>query len=284
MSGADPMPIWIQISNARGLGFLRHFKLSEVNRYVKKRDATDAYLLKLYYDPTGTDAVRPRPAPKIIIRCTTGALLGAAFLEILPHALEYGDPHRMAATVLFGILVFFVLEKLVLWRHCHEHHCEAHEHRGHSHSPKASGWLILMGDVVHNFVDGILIAAAFTGSTEIGIVTALAIIAHEIPQETGDFVILLHSGFSRFKAILLNILSSIATLVGAVLAYLLLSGLESWVPSMLALAAASLLYVSVADLIPGLHKRPELKATGLQIGMILLGVLSIQVVQILIGE
>ena len=220
----------------------------------------------------------------MLISYAIGALLGAAFLEIIPHALEHGNPHNLAATLLFGILAFFVLEKLVLWRHCHHDHCEAHDAQAPAHDHGRSGLLILVGDTFHNFVDGILIAAAFLQSTELGIVTSLAIIAHEIPQETGDFVILLHSGFSRFKAILLNIFSSIATLVGAVLAYLLLSGLESWVPSMLALAAASLLYVSVADLIPGLHKRPELKATGLQIGMILLGVLSIQVVQILIGE
>ena len=229
-------------------------------------------------------ASHPRIVP-ILVSYAIGAMLGAVFLDLLPHAFEHAtNVHQITTTVLGGILFFFLLEKLVLWRHCHEHHCEAHEHPAHSHGEKASGWLILMGDVVHNFVDGILIAAAFSASTEVGIVTALAIIAHEIPQETGDFVILLHSGFSRLKAVVLNVLSSIATLCGALIAYSMLSGLESWVPSMLALAAASLLYVSVADLIPGLHKRPELKATGLQIGMILLGVLSIQVVQTLIGE
>lgn len=229
-------------------------------------------------------ATHPRMVP-VLVSYAIGAMLGAVFLDLLPHAFEHASNiHQIMATVLGGILFFFLLEKLVLWRHCHEHHCEAHEHPVHSHGPRASGWVILFGDVVHNFVDGILIAAAFAGGTDIGIVTALAIIAHEIPQETGDFVILVHSGFTRTKAILLNMLSSLATLTGAVLAYMLLSGLAAWVPSMLALAAASLLYVSVADLIPGLHKRPELKATGLQIAMILLGVFSIQVVQTLIGE
>ena len=229
-------------------------------------------------------ATHPRMVP-VLVSYAIGAMLGAVFLDLLPHAFEHASNiHQIMATVLGGILFFFLLEKLVLWRHCHEHHCEAHEHPVHSHGPRASGWVILFGDVVHNLVDGILIAAAFAGGTDIGIVTALAIIAHEIPQETGDFVILVHSGFTRTKAILLNMLSSLATLTGAVLAYMLLSGLAAWVPSMLALAAASLLYVSVADLIPGLHKRPELKATGLQIAMILLGVFSIQVVQTLIGE
>lgn len=229
-------------------------------------------------------AAHPRIVP-ILVSYAIGAMLGAVFLDLLPHAFEHAaDVHQITTTVLGGILFFFLLEKLVLWRHCHDNHCEGHEHPAHMHDAKASGWLILLGDMVHNFVDGILIAAAFSASTEVGIVTALAIIAHEIPQEAGDFVILLHSGFGRSKAIILNILSSVPMMASAVITYLLLSGLESWVPTMLALAAASLLYVSVADLIPGLHKRPELKATGLQIVMILLGVLSIQIVQTLIGE
>lgn len=228
-------------------------------------------------------AAHPRVVP-IMVSYAIGAMLGAVFLDLLPHALEHtGHVEAVLMTVLGGILFFFLLEKLVLWRHCHEHHCEAHEHPVDPHSPRASGWLILLGDAVHNFVDGILIAAAFMGGIEIGIVTALAIIAHEIPQETGDFVILVHSGFSRVKAVVLNLLASITTLAGAVLAYLLFSGMELWVPFLLALAASSLIYVSVADLIPGLHKRAEIKATAVQMGMILLGVLSIQAVQWLIG-
>jgi len=220
----------------------------------------------------------------ILISYAIGALLGAAFLEILPHALEHGEPHRMAATVLFGILAFFVLEKLVLWRHCHHTHCEAHDAHAPAHDHGRSGLLILVGDTFHNFVDGILIAAAFLESTELGIVTALAIIAHEIPQEVGDYLILLHSGYSRLKAIAFNLLSSLATLVGAMLAYLALSELQEWIPSLLGLAAASMIYVAVADLIPGLHKRTELKATLQQVLLIGLGVASIAVVQALVGE
>jgi zinc and cadmium transporter len=125
-------------------------------------------------------------------------LLGAAFLEILPaRAGARRSASVMAATVLFGILVFFVLEKLVLWRHCHHDHCEAHDAHAPGHDHGRSGLLILVGDTFHNFVDGILIAAAFLENTELGIVTALAIIAHEIPQEVGDYLILLHSGYSK---------------------------------------------------------------------------------------
>src|SRR5574343_552132 len=160
-------------------------------------------------------ATHPRIVP-VLVSYAIGAMRGAVFLDLLPHAFEHAtDLHQIMATVLGGILFFFLLEKLVLWRHCHEHHCEAHEHPVHMHSPRASGWLILIADAVH--------------------------------------------------------------------AYLLFSGTEVWVPFLLAVAASSLIYVSVADLIPGLHKRAEIKATMLQIAMILSGVLSIQVVQWLIG-
>ncbi len=220
----------------------------------------------------------------VLISYAIGALLGAAFLEILPHALEHGEPHQMAATVLFGIMVFFVLEKLVLWRHCHHDHCEAHEAQAPTHDHGRSGLLILVGDTFHNFVDGILIAAAFLESTQLGIVTALAIIAHEIPQEVGDYMILLHSGYSRAKALAFNLLSSLATLVGAMLAYFALADMQEWIPSLLGLAAASMIYVAVADLIPGLHKRTELKATVQQVLLICLGIASIVIVRALVGE
>ena len=220
----------------------------------------------------------------LLISYAIGALLGAAFLEILPHALEQGDVHRMAATVLSGILAFFVLEKLVLWRHCHHDHCEAHDAQVPAHDHGRSGLLILVGDTFHNFVDGILIAAAFLESTELGIVTALAIIAHEIPQEVGDYLILLHSGYSRARALAFNLLASLATLLGAMLAYLALSQLTEWIPTLLCLAAASMIYVAVADLIPSLHKRTELRATLQQILLICLGVASIVVARALVGE
>lgn len=220
----------------------------------------------------------------MLISYAIGALLGAAFLEILPHALEHGAPHRMAGTVLFGILAFFVLEKLVLWRHCHHDHCEAHDADTPTHDHGRSGLLILIGDTFHNFVDGILIAAAFLESTQLGLVTALAIIAHEIPQEVGDYLILLHSGYSKLKALIYNLVSSLATLVGAMLAYFALSELTEWIPSLLGLAAASMIYVAVADLIPGLHKRTELKATIQQVLLISLGVASIAGFQFLVGE
>ncbi|CAB1369488.1 ZIP family metal transporter [Denitratisoma oestradiolicum] len=217
-----------------------------------------------------------------LISYAIGALLGASFLEVLPHAMTSGgDAETSAGFVLGGILVFFVLEKLVLWRHCHFEHCEGHEqtvkqaldHSGHDHG--RSGLLILVGDTFHNFVDGVLIAAAFMEDVRLGVVTSLAIIAHEIPQEVGDFMILLHSGYSRGRAFAFNLLSSFATLVGALLAYFALSSAQSAVPAMLSMAAASMIYVAVADLIPGLHKRTELRATVQQVTLIGLGIASV---------
>ena len=217
----------------------------------------------------------------LLISYAIGALLGASFLEVLPHAITAsGDASTTTATVLGGILAFFVMEKLVLWRHCHIEACEGHEplvhshgnEHGHEHDHGRSGMMILVGDTFHNFVDGVLIAAAFMEDVRLGIVTALAMIAHEIPQEVGDFVILLHSGYSRGRALAFNLLSSLATLVGALLAYVALGQVQSAVPVLLALAAASMIYVAVADLIPGLHKRTEIRATVQQVLLIAAGI------------
>jgi len=216
----------------------------------------------------------------ILISYAVGALLGAVFLEVLPHAFERASSAQAAAaTVLAGILLFFVLEKLVLWRHCHQEQCEAHDPQHQPmHDHGRSGLMILIGDTFHNFVDGVLVAAAFLANTELGIVTAMAIIAHEIPQEVGDFLILLHSGYSKHDALLLNLLSGTAMVGGGILAYFALQTAQGWVPPLLALAAASMLYVSVADLIPGLHRRPELGATGQQVVLIALGIGTIWLV------
>jgi zinc and cadmium transporter len=213
-----------------------------------------------------------------LVSFAIGSLLGAAFLEILPHAVaSAADLQALFATVLAGILGFFVLEKLVLWRHYHIGDWDGHDHQDPNDRGR-SGMMIIIGDGFHNFVDGILIAAAFLQSTELGMVTALAIIAHEIPQEIGDFVILLHSGYGKLTALALNLLSSLAMLVGALVAYFALRAAQDWISTVLALAAASMIYVAVADLIPGLHRRPELRATAQQVVLIALGVALIWLV------
>lgn len=220
-----------------------------------------------------------------------GALLGAAFLALLPHALErpgVGDLHLVTGTVLAGVLGFFLLEKMVLWRHCHHSECEVHapdDGHAHAHDPAqaahdtgrnhAAGTLILIGDGIHNLVDGVLIAAAFLTDIHLGIVTSLAVAAHEVPQEVGDFAVLLHSGFSRRRALAYNILASLTTLVGAAGAYYGLRDANAALPYILAIAASSFIYIAVADLIPGLHKRLEVRATVQQIVLIVAGVLTI---------
>ena len=212
----------------------------------------------------------------VLISYAVGALLGAVFLDTLPHAFALsGSPQQTAATILAGILLFFVLEKLVLWRHCHLDQCEAHDAHPAQHDHGRSGMMIMVGDTFHNFVDGILIAAAFIADVKLGLVTAIAIVAHEIPQEVGDFLVLLHSGYSKRAALLFNALSSLAMLVGGVLAYYALQSLQESIPTLLALAAASMLYVAVADLIPGLHKRPEIQASVQQVGLICAGIATI---------
>ncbi len=221
-----------------------------------------------------------------LVSYAIGALLGAVFLDILPEAIALSPNHTtVSATVLGGILLFFILEKLVLWRHCHHDHCEAHEpHIDPAHDHGRSGMMIMVGDTFHNFVDGIIIAAAFLTDIHLGIVTSLAIIAHEIPQEVGDFAILLHSGYSKARAFQVNLLSSFATLVGGMLGYFTLQTMQSWTPSLLALAAASMIYVAVADLIPGLHKRTQLRDTIQQVVLIVLGVGTVALMNALIAE
>jgi zinc and cadmium transporter len=216
-----------------------------------------------------------------LVSYAIGALLGAAFLEVIPHAFEHGEPHRVAASILGGILAFFVLEKLFLWRHSHDEHEVEHHHHG---DQGRSGTLIMVGDTIHNFLDGILIAAAFLQDIQLGAITALAIVAHEIPQEVGDFVILLNSGWSKTKAFCVNVLSSGATVVGGVLGYFTLHALEGWTPILLGIVAASMIYVAVADLIPGLHRRTSLRATLSQTVLIALGIGSIALVRVLLGD
>jgi zinc and cadmium transporter len=228
-------------------------------------------------------SVRASWVPRLV-SFAIGALLGAAFLEVIPRAFELGEPHQAAAAILGGIFAFFIMEKLLLWRHCHTENCEVHDPHARPHDHGRSGVLIVVGDTVHNFVDGLLIAAAFLQSTELGVIAAVAIIAHEIPQEVGDFLILLHSGYTRARALALNLLSSCATILGGVLGYFSLQFLARWEATLLGVVAASMIYVAVADLIPGLHRQPELRDTASQALLIALGIAAIAAVRVLFGH
>ncbi|MGZ8190024.1 MAG: ZIP family metal transporter [Methylococcaceae bacterium] len=218
-----------------------------------------------------------------------GALLAVAFWGLIPEAFQIVKPEQfqfLSGTILAGILGFFVLEKLLIWRHCHYGECEAHgddEHENHDdahshgnhHGTRSAGALIILGDSIHNFVDGILIAAAFLTDVQLGIVTSLAVATHEIPQEVGDFAILLQGGYSLKKALFYNILASLSTVIGGVLAYFSLEDLHDSLPFFLALAASSFIYIAVADLIPSLHKKTDTKTSLEQIALIAAGVLLI---------
>ena len=229
-------------------------------------------------------SARPSWVP-ILVSYAIGALLGASLLEVLPEAVKMGgNIETVGKALLGGILLFFLLEKLVLWRHCHDEICEAHGSPSHGHDHGRSGAMIMVGDTFHNFVDGIIIGGAFLADFRLGVVTTLAITAHEIPQEVGDFLILLHSGYSRTRALLLNFLSGVATLVGALIGYYALSELEGWTPALLGLAGASMLYVALSDLIPGLHKRAEIGATLQQLVLIGLGIGTVALAGYFIGE
>ena len=230
------------------------------------------------------DAAGRRLLPHFI-SYATGALLGAALLALLPEAMEGVGPqgaHAVGAALLVGLGVFFVIEKLVLWwhthgngqGHAHEHgHNDGHDHGGHDHGrAAASGVLVIIGDSVHNALDGVLIAAAFLTSFPLGLVTTFAVAAHEIPHRVGDFAILVHSGMSRGRALVMNMATGLTSIIGGVAAYFGLQRAIGALPYALALAAAGFLYIAVAGLIPGLHRRADPRTSLAQVILMGLGV------------
>jgi len=203
-----------------------------------------------------------------LVSYAVGTLLGVALLELVPQALETLAAIRVLGTLLGGILLFFILEKLVIWRHCHTEECVAHS---------TAAPLILIGDVFHNFVDGAVIAAAVVSSLPLGISTAVAVAAHEIPQELGDFAILLGAGYSRRRALVLNGLSGLAAVVGTLVALVALSVIPDLLPYVLSIASASFLYIAMADLIPDLHRGGIDALAVRQIVLVLAGIATVVV-------
>ena len=219
----------------------------------------------------------------------TGALLGAALLALLPEAMVgagVAAARAIGFTLIAGLGVFFVIEKLVLWWHTHgDEDVGRHAHAGHSHGrDRASGVLVLVGDSIHNALDGVLIAAAFLSSVPLGLVTTFAVAAHEIPHRVGDFAILVHGGFSRSRALLLNVATGLASIIGAVAAYYGLRGALGVLPYALAFAAAGFLYIAVAGLIPGLHRRADPCTSSIQVILIALGIAVIALAERLAGR
>ena len=203
-----------------------------------------------------------------LVSLSTGVLLGTALLQVLPEAFESGaPPHALFMTLLVGLLFFFLLEKAELYRHGHHHEGDGHHHHHHFDEQQAGrgGWSVLLGDGIHNFCDGVLIAAAFLADTRLGVVTAVAVITHEIPQEVGDYIVLLNAGFSRAKALLFNALSGLAAVAGGVMGYHVVGPWEDLFPYLLVVAGSSFIYVSVADLIPQLQRPLPLRETATQL-------------------
>lgn len=203
---------------------------------------------------------------KNLVSLSAGVLLGTALLHVLPEAFESeAGAHELFLTLLAGLLFFFLLEKAELYRHGH-HHEGDDPHHDHHHGFDAEqagrgGWSVLVGDSIHNFCDGIIIAAAFLADPQLGLVTALAVIAHEIPQEVGDYIVLLNAGLSRQRALAYNALSGLAAVAGGVLGYFVVGASETLFPFLLVVAASSFIYVAVADLIPQLQRRLPLADT-----------------------
>jgi zinc and cadmium transporter len=220
-----------------------------------------------------SDVVRTRLLPSLV-SYAVGALLGVALLALLPEALALMEPTRVLATLLAGILVFFVLEKLVLLRHCHTDECEVHV---------GTAPLVIVGDAFHNFIDGAIICTAVLSSVPLGVSTALAVAAHEIPQEVGDTAILLAAGYSRRRALLLNVASGASGVLGALLAFGAVEVIPDIRPYVLAFSASSLLYIAMSDLIPDLHRGAIEANAGRQVVLIAAGIGTVVAVEKMFG-
>lgn len=185
-----------------------------------------------------------RRAAHFIVSFAVGALLSVSLLELIPEALELGSAETVLPWVLVGIITFFILEKLLFWYHCHGGECPVHVYT----------YLVLWGDFLHNFIDGVIIALAFLADVRLGVLTSVAVIFHEIPQEIGDFGLLMRGGFSRAKALLYNFLAALSVILGALLTYALGSFFEPFLPVALALVAGNFIYLASTDLMPELHE------------------------------
>ncbi|MFZ6655218.1 ZIP family metal transporter [Undibacterium sp. TJN19] len=213
-----------------------------------------------------------------MVSLSVGIMLSTSLLHALPEAFESkADTRTLFACLLAGLLAFFLLEKFAILRHSHHHEGDGHHHEdGHdAHEAGRAGWMILVGDGMHNFTDGILIAAAFLANPKLGLVTGLAIIAHEIPQEIGDFIVLLNAGFSRMRAYLYNLICSMMGVVGGVVGYFTLEHASGMIPYVLVFASSGFIYIAVSDLMPQMQRRATLKETIPQILLIALGVVLV---------
>lgn len=199
----------------------------------------------------------------LLIAFSAGALLGGAFLHLIPEAIEKTDPAKVFTVVTAGFVLFFILEKYLFWHHCHDGVCGVHTFT----------YLNLIGDGLHNFMDGMVIAAGFASSVSLGVFTTVLVIVHEIPQELGDFGVLVYGGFSKRKALFCNFLSALTAFGGALIGYFLSSRIAGFSYILLALTAGGFIYIASADLVPEIHKETDLRKSGLSLAFFLLGII-----------
>ena len=212
-------------------------------------------------------------AIKYLVSFAVGGLLGGAFFHLLPESMESGNP-SMFVYVLSGIMIFFLIEKFLHWRHCHKGQCDAHTFT----------YLNLIGDGIHNFIDGMIIAASFVTDMRLGVITTLAVAAHEIPQEIGDFAILVYGGFSKSKALLFNFLSALTAMAGAVIAYFSFNQIVWLKEFLIPFTAGGFLYIALVDLIPELHKEAGKDNIALQFITMIGGLLLMWLLKISFAE
>lgn len=198
----------------------------------------------------------------ILLSLSAGTLIGGAFLHLLPEATEKIESDLVFLTSLGAFVFFFFLEKLLLWRHCHKENCSIHPF----------GYMNLVGDGIHNFLDGLIIASSFFIDFQLGVITTVAISLHEIPQEIGDFGVLVHSGFTPKKALLINYFISLTVVFGGITGFFLYSVLETLIPYFLAFASGGFIYISASDLIPEIRKQTTIKLSLLPGGFFLFGI------------
>jgi zinc and cadmium transporter len=221
-----------------------------------------------------TLALREKTLNKILlvlVGFSAGALMGGAFLHLLPEAIEKVKMEAAGLSVLVGFSLFFIIERVLHWHHCHKKGCDVH----------TLSYMNLLGDSIHNFIDGVVIAISFLVSAHLGIVTTLAVIAHEIPQEIGDFGVLVYGGFSKAKALIFNFLTALTAVIGALAGYFLSDVISGLIPFVLPFAAGGFIYIGASDLVPELHKEPSLKKSLASFALFVVGVGFMLVIKIM---
>lgn len=198
----------------------------------------------------------------LLISFSAGALIGGAFLHLIPEAVEKSGKREVYLFVIIGFIFFFILERYLHWRHCHKETCEIH----------AFAYLNLVGDGIHNFIDGLIIGSSFTVSIAFGMTTSFAIIMHEIPQEIGDFGILVYGGLNKNKALFYNFLAAVTAILGTIIGFVLANVSNNFLTLLMPMAAGGFIYIASCDLIPELHKQQDIKKSTLSMVVFIIGV------------